>query len=87
MVMTVSETSEVKQPPQTVARTDQRPRRTQKLTAVLDHRRSVLTTGVDSTMEEFLRAIGELLRRAMAARKQGIELPTFLAMLRDQSRR
>lgn len=61
--------------------------RKQKLTALLDRNRRVITAGVDSTMEAFLGAIGDLFRRGMAARKQGIELPTFLAILRDQAMR
>ena len=61
--------------------------RKQKLIAVLDRRRSVITTGVDSTMNDYRGAIGELLKRANAAYKQGIELPTFLAILRDQAER
>ncbi len=69
------------------SRTEGLSRRTTKLTAVLDRQRTIITTGIDSTMEEFLRAIGELLKRANAARKQGVELPTFLAILRDQADR
>jgi len=61
--------------------------RKQKLTVLLDRNRKVITEGVDSTMEAFLGAIGDLFRRGMAARKQGIELPTFLAILRDQAMR
>ena len=62
-------------------------RRKQKLTAVLDRGRSVATSGVESTMDAFLGAIGELMRRGTAAKKQGVELPTFLAILRDQADR
>ena len=73
----------------TEAPLNQRPRRPrkQKLTAPLDRNRRVITEGVDSTMDGFLAAIGELFRRTMAAKKQGIELPTFLFILRDQSLR
>ncbi|MDB5325426.1 MAG: hypothetical protein JWM57_995 [Phycisphaerales bacterium] len=63
------------------------PHRRQKLTAPLDRDRSVITIGVDSTMKAFLAAIRELWRRGTAAEKQGVELPTFLAILRDQAER
>lgn len=64
-----------------------RPPRKQKLTALLDRRRRVIAEGVDSTMDAFLTAIRELLRRGMVAKKQGIELPTFLRILNDQAGR
>ena len=62
-------------------------RRNQRLTAPLNRDQRVMTEGVDSTMEAYLSAIGDLFRRALAARKQGIELPTFLNILRDQAAR
>ena len=61
--------------------------RKQKLTAPLTGGRRVVTVGVDSTMDAYLAAIGDLLRRGTAAKKQGIELPTFLNILRDQAMR
>lgn len=62
-----------------------RARRLQKLTALLDWRRKIITEGVDSTMDAFIASLSELLKRAVAAKRQGIQLPTFLAMLRDQA--
>lgn len=64
---------------------DQRRRRLQKLTAKLGKGKSVITEGVDSTMEAYVEALGVLHRRALAAKRQGLQLPTFLAMLRDQA--
>lgn len=61
------------------------PERKQKLTALLDAERSVSVTGVDGTMDAFVGAIETLLARIKAARKQSVELCTFLAMLRDQA--
>ncbi|MBC7784174.1 MAG: ParB/RepB/Spo0J family partition protein [Burkholderiales bacterium] len=60
--------------------------RFQKLTVVLDSLRSIVLHGIDSTLDAFISVLEELLLRAKAARKQGIELPTFLAMLRDQAK-
>ncbi|HEY4311627.1 MAG TPA: ParB/RepB/Spo0J family partition protein [Pirellulales bacterium] len=60
--------------------------RRQRLTAMLDAVRSVVTTGVEDTMEAYIHVLEELLSRTKAARKKGIELPTYLAMLRDQAR-
>ncbi|MGC4031662.1 MAG: ParB/RepB/Spo0J family partition protein [Tepidisphaeraceae bacterium] len=61
-----------------------KPKRLQKLTAVLDAIRYITFHGVESTMDAVIAALEELLARMKAARKQGIEFPTFLAMLRDQ---
>ena len=63
-----------------------RPRK-QKLTALLSGSRRVITEGVDSTMDAYLSSLAEVLRRGIAAKKQGIELPTFLNILRDTAMR
>ncbi|HEY4364934.1 MAG TPA: ParB/RepB/Spo0J family partition protein [Bryobacteraceae bacterium] len=61
-------------------------RRRQRLTAILDAERSVAMTGVEDSMEAFVGTLDDLLTRTKAARRQGVELPTFLAMLRDQAK-
>jgi len=64
----------------------QRPTPKSKLTATLDSARSITVHGVDSTIDAFISVLEELLSRTKAAKKQGIELPTLLAMFKDQAR-
>ena len=62
-----------------------KPRRP-KLTAVLDPLRSVVVEGIDSTMDAFIETLEAALARSKTARRQKLELPTFLAALRDQAK-
>jgi ParB/RepB/Spo0J family partition protein len=64
----------------------QRAVRLTKLTAPLDGSRSITFHGIDSTMRACIAAAEELLARLKAADKQGIELPTCLAMFKDQAK-
>lgn len=57
-----------------------------RLVATLDRVRSLCLIGIDPTLEAFRTALEELLNKTKAAAKQGIELDTFLSMLRDQAR-
>lgn len=58
----------------------------QRFTAMLDPMRSITVTTGESTLDAFMSALDELIVKARSARKQGIELSTFLAMLKDQAR-
>lgn len=57
-----------------------------RVTAVLGERRSISVSSVGLTMETFIAQIEELLAKARKMRTQGVELSTFVKMLRDQAR-
>jgi ParB family chromosome partitioning protein len=57
-----------------------------RATAVLGPGRSVTVACADLTLERFIELIEELLAKARKVRPQGVELSTFVKMLRDQSR-
>ena len=56
-----------------------------RVTAVLGNGRSVSVVGVGLTMETFIGQVEELLAKARRMRTQGVELSTFIKMLRDQA--
>ncbi|HEY1066810.1 MAG TPA: ParB/RepB/Spo0J family partition protein [Pirellulales bacterium] len=60
--------------------------RTARATAPLTDGRSITVSGQDLTLESFIEAMEELLGKARRARTQGVELATFVKMLRDQAR-
>lgn len=57
-----------------------------RVTAVLGSGRSVTVTSEGLSLERFIEVISELLEKARRVRPQGVELGTFIAMLRDQAR-
>lgn len=57
-----------------------------RVTAQLGANRSLTVTSGELTLERFIEVIEELLAKARRGRTQGLELKTFIKMLRDQSR-
>ena len=58
-----------------------------RVTAILSESRSVTVASAGLTLERFIELIEELLTKAPAApRTQGVELATFIKMLKDQGR-
>jgi ParB/RepB/Spo0J family partition protein len=57
-----------------------------RFTATLDAQRSISFGGIDPTFDTLIPAIEEVLTRFKAARKQGVELRTCLAMFHDQAK-
>jgi ParB family transcriptional regulator, chromosome partitioning protein len=57
-----------------------------RVTAVLGAGRSVTVTAAGLDLEEFIRALEELTGRARKVRPRGIALPTFIRMLREESK-
>ncbi len=62
-----------------------KPTRMQKITFRIDKERVVVITGIESTMSAFHRLWMDIFKKFQQAQKQGIELPTFTAMLMDQT--
>tara|TARA_R110002072_G_scaffold303121_1_gene494570 strand:- start:106411 stop:107241 length:831 start_codon:yes stop_codon:yes gene_type:complete len=56
-----------------------------RVTAMLGHGRSVTVTGSDLSLECFIDVISEVLDKARKVRASGIQLSSFIAMLRDQA--
>lgn len=59
---------------------------TGRVTAPLGDGQSVSVTAAELTLERFIALLEELLSKARRARPKGLELSTFIKMLRDQSR-
>lgn len=57
-----------------------------RATAALGAGRSITVVGNDLTLERFISWLEELLTRARRARPKGLELATFLKVLRDQAK-
>lgn len=58
-----------------------------KVTALLGQARAVTVCGTGLTLERFIQWLEELLDKARKARPKGLELDTFVKMLRDQSKK
>ena len=56
------------------------------MTAILGESRSVTVASSGLTLERFIELIEELLSKARRVRTQGVELATFIKMLKDQAR-
>lgn len=57
-----------------------------RATAVLAPGRSITVTSDDLDLERFIQLIEDLLSRARKVRPQGVQLSTFIKMLRDQAK-
>jgi ParB family chromosome partitioning protein len=57
-----------------------------RVTAILGQSRSITVSSAGLTLERFIDQIEELLTKARKVRSQGVELGTFIKMLRDQAR-
>ncbi len=57
-----------------------------RITAVLETGHTVTVTGGGLNLESFIAVLEDLLARARRVRPQGVEVATFIAMLRDQAR-
>lgn len=57
-----------------------------RVTAILGESRSVTVASAGLTLERFIELIEELLTKARRVRTQGVELSTFIQMLKDQAR-
>ncbi len=57
-----------------------------RVTAVLGDGRAVSVSGSELTLDRFIEQIEEVLSKARRVRTQGVELGTFIKMLRDQAR-
>jgi hypothetical protein len=57
-----------------------------RVTAILGGSRSVTVASAGLTLERFIELIEELLAKARRVRSQGVELATFIKMLKDQAR-
>jgi ParB family chromosome partitioning protein len=57
-----------------------------RVTAILGEGRSVTVATAALTLERFIEVIEELLAKARRVRTQGVELATFIKMLKDQAR-
>jgi hypothetical protein len=60
--------------------------RIKRVTAVLPGGRSVTLTCENPNLEQFIRTLEELAAKARKVRPRGIELSTFVRMLRDEAR-
>ena len=58
-----------------------------RVVAKLAGGRSVVMSGVAATLDEVIVVLEELLAKARKARPKGLELSTFLALLRDEARK
>lgn len=56
-----------------------------RVTVILGLGRSVTVTGSDLSLESFINVISEVLEKARKGRASGIQLSSFIAMLRDQA--
>ncbi len=57
-----------------------------RVTALLGRGRSVTTAAAGLTLDAYIEMLEELLAKARKVRPQGLELGTFIKMLRDQSK-
>lgn len=57
-----------------------------RVTAILGESRSITVASAGLTLERFIELIEEVLAKARRVRSQGVELGTFVKMLRDQAR-
>lgn len=57
-----------------------------RMTAIVRPGRTVTMVGEKLTLDLFIETLEELLGKARRARSLGIELKTFMSMLKDQSR-
>lgn len=69
-----------------VAASDKLTRRGSRATAMLGGGRSITITGAGLSLERVTEYLEELLAKLRKVRAQGLELPTFLKMLRDQAK-
>lgn len=68
------------------AATTERTGASTRATALLGAGRSVTVSCADMNLERFLETLEELVAKARKIRPRGIELPTFLKMLRDEAK-
>lgn len=59
---------------------------TRRFTAALTDGRSVTVTGIAMTLDAMIELLEELLAKARKARPKGLELDTFLRLLRDEAK-
>ena len=68
------------------AATTERAGASARATALLGKGRSVTVSCTDMNLERFLETLEDLVAKARKVRPRGIELPTFLKMLRDEAK-
>lgn len=57
-----------------------------RVTAALGAGRSVTVAGANLTLETFIQSLEELIAKARKVRPQGVELATFIRMMKDQAK-